>query len=134
MAVVPHTIDIVVADMGAALRFYRTLGLSVPDGEEDESQVQVATPGGATLGFVTEAMMKEVNPAWVQPVGQRVSFACRCDSAAEVDATYDRVTAAGYQGRQAPWDAFWGQRYAILADPDGNRVDLFAAIAPAGEE
>jgi len=134
MAVIPHTIDIVVADMAAALRFYRALGLPVPDGVEGEDQVQVATPGGATLGFLSEAAMREVNPHWTTPVGQRVTFACRCDSPDEVDATYVRVTQAGYEGRQAPWDAFWGQRYAMLADPDGNRVDLFAAIAPEGRE
>lgn len=134
MAVVPHTIDIVVADMATTLKFYRTLGLAAPEGEDGEDQVQIITPGGATLGFVTETMMKEVNPYWQQPVGQRVTFACRCDAPEEVDATYARVTAAGYEGRQEPWDAFWGQRYAMLSDPDGNRVDLFAAIAPEGKE
>ena len=134
MAVVPHTIDIVVADMAASLKFYRTLGLATPHDGDAEEQVQVATPGGATLGFVTEALMKGHNPYWVQPVGQRVTFACRCDSADEVDATYARVVAAGYEGRQEPWDAPWGQRYAMLGDPDGNRVDLFAAITEAGRE
>jgi len=133
MAVVPHSIDIVVADMAAALRFYRTLGLPAPEDQDGEPQVQVATPGGAALGFLTEAVMREADPHWVQPVGQRVTFACRCDSAAEVDATYARVVAAGYEGRRAPWDAFWGQRYAMLADPDGNRVDLFAALTEAGQ-
>ena len=78
--------------------------------------------------------MKEVNPYWVAPADQRVTFACRCDTPAEVDATYARATGAGYDGRQAPWDTFWGQRYAMLADADGNRVDLFAAIAPEGRE
>jgi len=134
VAVVPHTIDIVVAGMGKALDFYRALGLDAPADRDGEDQVQIATPGGATLGFLTEAMMKEVNPYWVQPVGQRVTFACRCDSPEEVDATYARVTAAGFEGRQEPWDAFWGQRYAMLSDADGNRVDLFAAIAPEGVE
>lgn len=134
MAVVPHTIDIVVADMGAALAFYRTLGLPVPIGEEDADQVQVATPGGATLGFLTETMMTGHDPHWIRPVGQRVTFACRCDSAEEVDETYARVTAAGHEGRQAPWDSPWGQRYAMLGDPDGNRVDLFAEITDAGRD
>jgi catechol 2,3-dioxygenase-like lactoylglutathione lyase family enzyme len=134
MAVVPHTIDIVVADMAAAMRFYRTLGLPVPEGHDDDVQVQVATPGGATLGFLTEAMMKQAYPDWVQPVGQRVTLACRCHSAAELDVTYERVVAAGFEGRKEPWDAFWGQRYAMLGDPDGNRVDLFAAIADEGRE
>jgi catechol 2,3-dioxygenase-like lactoylglutathione lyase family enzyme len=134
MAVVPHTIDIVVADMAVSLRFYRTLGLPVPEGQDDEVQVQVATPGGATLGFLAEAMMKQAYPDWIQPIGQRVTFACRCDSAAELDATFERVVAAGFKARKAPWDAFWGQRYAMLEDPDGNRVDLFAALTESGEE
>jgi len=128
MAVVPHTIDIVVRDMGKALAFYRTLGLPVPEGCDDEDQVQVDTPGGATLGFVTEAMMKGHNPYWIDPVGQRVTFACRCDTAEEVDRVYAHVTATGHEGRQDPWDAPWGQRYAMLGDPDGNRVDLFAPL------
>ena len=34
MAVVPHTIDIVVADMAAALKFYRTLGLDAPTDQD----------------------------------------------------------------------------------------------------
>jgi uncharacterized glyoxalase superfamily protein PhnB len=79
-------------------------------------------------------MMKGHNPHWVQPVGQRVTFACRCDSADEVDATYARMTESGYEGRQEPWDSPWGQRYAMLGDPDGNRVDLFAAISEEGVE
>lgn len=134
MAVVPHSIDLVVADMGAALRFYGTLGLAVPDGAEGEDQVQVATPGGATLGFLTEAMMKQADPNWITPTGQRVTFACRCDSPAEVDATHARIVAAGYPTRTASWDAFWGQRYAMLTDPDGNRVDLFADLATEGQD
>ncbi|OQW47512.1 MAG: hypothetical protein A4S16_08560 [Proteobacteria bacterium SG_bin6] len=115
--------------MARALGFYSALGLAVPDGAGEAPQVQIDTTGGATLGFLTEAMMRQVYPEWVQPVGQRVTFACRCDSAAEVDAVYASVVAVGYQGRQAPWDSPWGQRYAMLTDPDGNRVDLFAELS-----
>lgn len=66
----------------------------------------------------------------VTPVGQRVTLACRCDSPTEVDAVYARVTGAGHPGVRAPW----GLRYASLRDPDGNRVDLYAATAAEGEE
>ena len=134
MAVTPHTIDIVVADMGKALNFYRTLGLDAPRDKDDEVQVEIQTPGGTTIGLVTEEIVRKTNPHWVTPVGQRVTFSCRCDSPGEVDATYARVTKAGYVGLKEPWDAFWGQRYAFLKDPDGNRVDLFAAITEAGVE
>ena len=47
---------------------------------------------------------------------------------AEVDATYEKLVAAGYESRRAPWDAFWGQRYATLLDPDGVEVSLYAAL------
>ena len=134
MAVTPHTIDIVVADMGRALGFYRTLGLAAPEGQDGEMQVQIVTPGAPTLVLVTEAAVRYNDPDWVTPVGQRVTFSCHCDDVAEVDATYARMVAAGYVGLRAPWDAFWGQRYAFLQDPDGNRVDLFTPIAPHGEE
>ena len=38
------------------------------------------------------------------------------------------LVAAGYHGHLEPWDAFWGQRYATVLDPDGNSVDLFAPL------
>ena len=73
-------------------------------------------------------MVKSIDPEWVEPVGQNVSLAFLCGSPAEVDAAYARITAAGYKSRKAPWDAFWGQRYAVVEDPDGNAVDLFAPM------
>ena len=134
MTVKPHTIDIVVADMARAMAFYRELGLPAPTVVDGQDQAEILTPGGPKLGFLSERVMKQANPHWVTPVGQRVTFACLCDDAAEIDAVYARVTAAGYVSLKAPWDAFWGQRYAFLQDPDGNRVDLFAAITAEGEE
>ena len=128
MTVKPHTADIVVKDMGAALAFYRVLGLVVPDGQEDEMQVEAAQPNGFALGFLTEAAMAGSPLGWTPPVGQRVSLAFSCDTPAEVDAVHASVTAAGHTAVTPPWDTPWGQRYASLRDPDGNRVDLFASL------
>jgi predicted enzyme related to lactoylglutathione lyase len=47
-----------------------------------------------------------------------------------VDEVAERVAAAGHTVAHPPFDAPWGQRYAV-ADPDGYRVDLFAPL-PAG--
>ena len=48
-----------------------------------------------------------------------------------VDETFERLTAAGHTGRQAPHDAFWGARYALVADPDGRPVGLQSPVDPA---
>lgn len=79
MSIRPHTIDIVVADMGRALGFYRTLGLDAPEIAPGEELAEIVTPGGAKLGFMAESMIRQAMPHWVTPVGQRVTFACLCD-------------------------------------------------------
>jgi uncharacterized glyoxalase superfamily protein PhnB len=47
-----------------------------------------------------------------------------------VDRLYTELTTAGYQGQQRPYDAFWGARYAVVADPDGNPVGLMSKSDP----
>ncbi|MDT5019076.1 MAG: hypothetical protein QOD39_5236, partial [Mycobacterium sp.] len=59
----------------------------------------------------------------------RLALAFGVGSSAEVDTLFEKVTAAGHPGLLKPYDAPWGQRYATVADPDGNWVDLFAPLA-----
>ena len=56
-----------------------------------------------------------------------MGLAFRAETPAEVDQAYAEMVALGYEGHKPPWDAFWRMRYAVLHDPDGNTVDLFAA-------
>lgn len=129
MAVRPDMVGMVVRDMAASLRFYRLLELAVPEGVEGEPHVEVTTPNGYRIAWDTLEMIKGMDPDYVEnPVGQRMSLAFKCDTPAEVDTLHGRVVEAGYTSHKAPWDAFWGQRYAVVVDPDGNTVDLFAAL------
>lgn len=126
MAARLEVIGMVVADMGRALAFYRELGLEFPEDAEDKGHVEAGLPGGLRVAFDTEAEIRSFDSDWkAPPGGGRMSFAFRVDSPAEVDATYERLTSRGYEGAREPWDAFWGQRYASVSDPDGNDVDIF---------
>jgi uncharacterized glyoxalase superfamily protein PhnB len=129
MAVQPDMVGIVVSDMARALEFYRMLGLAVPAGAEAEPHAEVITPNGYRIAWDSEDLMRSIDPDRPTPVGQRVGLAFKCDSPAEVDALYERIVAAGHRGHKPPWDAFWGQRYAVVADPDGALIDLFAPLA-----
>jgi uncharacterized glyoxalase superfamily protein PhnB len=128
MTIQPDMIGMIAHDMAAALKFYRLLGLDIPAGAEKEDHVEVITPNGYRLAWDSQALMKGLLPDWEEPVGHRMSLAFKCGSPAEVDAVHARLTTAGYASRKAPWDAFWGQRYATVMDPDGNPVDLFAPL------
>jgi uncharacterized glyoxalase superfamily protein PhnB len=123
----PDMIGIAVRDMPSALRFYRLLGLDIPAGAETEDHVEVVA-AGYRIAWDTVTLIKSFSPDWVEPVGQALTLAFKCADAGEVDGLYAAVVAAGFVGHKAPWDAFWGQRYAQVKDPDGNVVDLFAAL------
>lgn len=122
----PDLLGIVVEDMAASLAFYRLLGLEIPAEADGEQHVEVTLPGGFRLAWDTLALIQSIDPERPSPVGHRMGLAFKCAAPAEVDALYQRVLNAGYAGHKAPWDAFWGQRYAVVVDPDGNLVDLFA--------
>jgi len=123
-------IGLVTADMAASLAFYRRLGLEIPSEADDQPHVEAALPGGLRIAWDTEETVRSFEPGWDPgPRGSgRLGLAFLCDSPAEVDQLYALLTDAGYEGLKAPWDAFWGQRYAVVTDPDGNGVDLFAGL------
>ncbi|MEU6868304.1 VOC family protein [Streptomyces sp. NPDC046876] len=126
-------IGLVVSDMAASLAFYRRLGLDVPADADGQPHVEAALPGGLRIAWDTEAVVRSFDPSWSGPAGGggRQELAFLCDSPAEVDALYAELTQAGYEGHLEPWDAFWGQRYAVVLDPDGCGVSLFAPAQPA---
>jgi len=122
-------LGIVVSDMAAAVAFYRRLGLDFPDEPEVEGHIEAVLPGGTRLMLDTEETMKSFDPEFEAPTGAgRISLAFLCDTPADVDRIHDQVVASGDTSLRAPFDAFWGQRYATVLDPDGNAIDLFAAL------
>ncbi|WP_030715626.1 VOC family protein [Streptomyces sp. NRRL F-2580] len=128
-------IGLVVSDMAASLAFYRRLGLDVPAEADGLPHVEAALPGGLRIGWDTEDTVRSFDPSWTRPTGDGSrDLAFLCDSPAEVDALYAELTAAGYPGHLKPWDAFWGQRYAVVLDPDGCAVSLFAPLEPSPSE
>ena len=128
MSITLQTIGIVVADMAKSLAFYRTLGLPIPAGQEDEGNVDCDLPNGLTLGFITQALASQADPNFVTPVGQSMNLQFMVDSPTEVDEVYNNLVAAGYKSYAEPWDAFWGQRFARIADPDGRIVNVYAHL------
>ena len=120
-------IGIVTHDMAESARFYRLLGVDVPDPEGDH--LDATLPSGVRLMWDTVELIRSIDPDWTEPRGQGIALAFECASPAEVDQLHARLVQAGFRSKQEPYDAFWGQRYANVYDPDGYAVDLFAALS-----
>ncbi|MGH7294365.1 MAG: VOC family protein [Polyangiaceae bacterium] len=118
-------IGIVAQDCEQSLRFYRLLGVDFVRAGESE-HFEARTPGGVRLLLDSAALIKTFEPDYEKVRGSGVSLCFKQESREKVDQLYAAITSAGFQSKKAPWDAFWGQRYACVLDPDGNQIDLFA--------
>ena len=122
-----NAIGIVVSDMERSIRFYRLLGVDVPE-TPGEGHVDTFLPNGVRFMLDQEEVVRSFRPDWTREKGNQLGIAFECENPAEVDELYRRVSQAGFRPEKEPWDAFWGQRYAQLQDPDGVPVDLYAAL------
>ncbi len=125
--------NLVVRDMAATIAFYRRLGLSIDEGQPDWSShhVSAVMPEGIDLDFDSVEFTGQWDGGWPgsKGVGMGV-LGFRVSSRQAVDELYEDLTGAGYHGQQPPYDAFWGARYAIVEDPDGNAVGIMSPTDP----
>jgi uncharacterized glyoxalase superfamily protein PhnB len=128
-------INLVVHDMHATLAFYRRLGLDLP---EDDVWTSKSGPHHATgaasdgVGFELDSrkLAHVYNRGFAAERG-RVMIGVELESREAVDTLWTELLEEGVQGLQPPYDAFWGARYAIVEDPDGNPVGLQSPSDPA---
>ena len=102
----------------------------MPASADGEGHVEVGLPGGLRLLFDTEDVIRSFHPNWTPMRGGRTRPRVR---PARRRRAWTRCTPTWWRpGTRASWrrsTAFWGQRYAVVLDPDGNGVDLFAPLA-----
>ena len=119
-------IGVVSADLPRTIAFYRALGCEI-DEPDAEGHLSIDL-GGFRLMIDTEETMRSFDPDWQASGSGRVTLAAACADPDEVDRMHAELSGLGAGSHLAPFDAFWGQRYATVLDPDGVRVDLYAAL------
>jgi uncharacterized glyoxalase superfamily protein PhnB len=120
-------IGITTRDIAQSFAFYRHLGFEIPAGQETEPHAEITLPNGLRFMWDTVELTSSLHPGYVHAPNHNVG-AFLCANAAEVNSKYEELLAVGGRGVKAPWDAFWGQRYAQVSDPDGHVLDLFAPL------
>jgi uncharacterized glyoxalase superfamily protein PhnB len=130
-----NQINLVVHDMAETLGFYRRLGLDIPESGVWEvdghgHHATAKTGGGVDLEFDSRQLARAYNAGFAAERG-RVVIGVGLESREAVDALWVHLLNEGAQGLQPPYDTFWGARYAIVEDPDGNPVGLMSPPDPA---
>jgi len=120
-------LGIVSKDIEKSIKFYEILGVNLKEtGGPDH--YEGTTSSGVRIMLDSIALTKKLNPNWREPIGCGVVLCFKQDSPENVDSAFLSITAAGFKGVKEPWDAFWGQRYSSVEDPDGNQIDIFALL------
>ncbi len=132
-----HMLDLVTTDMDATIAFYRALGVNIPESAiwrtpTGAHHVDITLPGGMTVHFDSPALAKFYNEGWQAPIGSgsRVVIGFKVSTRDEVDRSHRRLCELGYRSSQRPFDAFWGARYCVVEDPDGNHVGIMSPQDP----
>ena len=111
-----------------SIEFYKLLGFEFPELKEGEQHIEsIPTEGSIKLMIDSAELAKEIIGEDPKP-GNHSSFALLYDSPQEVNEVSKKIIDAGFKVVNEPWDAFWGQRYCIVEDPDGYKVDLYAQL------
>ncbi|MEM7140437.1 MAG: VOC family protein [Actinomycetota bacterium] len=121
--------NLVVSDMAASVAFFELLGLDVPSTMPEfmDHHRTVVVDGGTDFDLDSAEFAEMWNPGWPGGAGGPMGvLGFRVDSRDEVDAVATRMAAAGHALQREPADAFWGSRYAIVEDPDGNAIGIMS--------
>jgi catechol 2,3-dioxygenase-like lactoylglutathione lyase family enzyme len=123
-------VNLVVSDMPAAVDFYRRLGLTLPDqGPWNAYHRTADTPDGIDLDFDSADFAAKWNEGFPGLSGRgSVVLGFKVATRDAVDRIYADLTGAGHRSQQEPYDAFWGARYAIVEDPEGNAVGIMSPM------
>jgi len=122
-----NAVGVASKNLATTASFYTLLGFEFDDFTEKDKHIEPKPPSGsARLMIDAWDLAREIIGEEPRP-GNLSTFALEYGSPQEVDEVAERIESSGFTVVKSPWDAVWGQRYAIVQDPDGYRVDLYAA-------
>lgn len=124
-------INLVVRDMNAMLDFYRELGVDIAPtiSPWDRHHRTASNADGLDFDLDSAEFAGKWDQGWpAGATGPVLGF--HFASREAVDAAYERLIKAGAVGQQPPYDAFFGARYAVVVDPEGNTVGLMSPRDP----
>jgi uncharacterized glyoxalase superfamily protein PhnB len=119
-------IGIACRNLDKSIQFYENFGINFE--KLGDEHYEATTNSGLRIMLDSYELMKKISPNWREPKDPGVTLCFQQDSPTKVDELFKKVIDSGFQSEKEPWDAFWGQRYASVRDPNGNQVDIFAQL------
>ena len=122
-----YMVGVVVADLERAAEFYRRLGVEVPEDVAGKRHVEVGM-GDLTFFLTTSEGNAAWDPRRADPTGDgyRMILEFYLEEPDVLDAKVAELAGFGYTVSTEPYWVTPDLRFALVDDPDGNRVLLSA--------
>jgi lactoylglutathione lyase len=123
-----NMVGLFVGDLLKQVAFYRdVLGFEIDwDGQGPYAEFKVA---GLRFAMYERRMLPGLlgrNPDYTSGLNGTFELAIDFPTYAEVDREYERVIQGGARQVYGPRDEPWNMRSAMIADPEGNLIELFS--------
>lgn len=125
-------VNFVVADLERSSDFYRRLGFTFRSRSRqgvETVEAWVSTDAGVTIVLHSPEFASWWDPSTPGPAAGGPEIDLELDSPNLVDAVVGELRGSGATIAKQPVDMSWGQRFAIVIDPDGYRIGLKAPLA-----
>jgi catechol 2,3-dioxygenase-like lactoylglutathione lyase family enzyme len=127
-------LSLVVRDVQASRAFYARLGVDF-EANDDPAWAEHHVSGVHTDRVPLNVDLDSTSfaPKWDRgwPGGPGLVIGFKVDRREEVDELVAALAAEGVPVQQEPYDAFWGARYAVVSDPEGNGVGIMSPVDTA---
>ncbi len=94
-------LGIVSRDIAESCRFYRTLGLHVPEPGDGEEHFEITLPNGLRLMWDTEELIRQLDPEWKRPDGHGMALAFECASPSDTPRSPIRTATRSTSSRRS---------------------------------
>ncbi len=127
-------LNLVVTDVEASRAFYSRLGIDF-GAERDpvwaERHVSALHDSGLPIDVDLDSSVfaAQWDRGW--PGGAGVVLGFKVQTRQQVDELVAALASEGARVQQEPYDAFWGARYSVVSDPDGNSVGIMSPVDAA---
>lgn len=128
-------VNVVASDLDRSRDFYRRLGFTFRERRRpgvEAVEAWVSTGTDVTLVLHSPEFASWWDSSTPGPVAGGPEIDVELESPDRLDVVVAELSAAGAQVAKSPVDMPWGQRFAIVLDPDGCRIGLKAPLEAAG--
>lgn len=125
-------INLLVADLERSREFFERVGIAFRPRNragEGPAEAWVSTNAGITVVLHSTGFASWWDETAPQPSAGEPQVDLELESVEILDATVAALHTAGATIIKQPTDMPWGQRFAIVLDPDGHRVGLKAPLS-----